>query len=101
MIKITKSFTRPNNSIEWWQKLQESVVLESYRITTYSSKMSNHSIVGSSDGLSWTYKVTWTSQEDYNAYLADPRVIECNEARKTYNAQNGIIESDTEITPID
>ena len=101
MIKIAKSFTRPNTNIEWWQRLPESVPLELYRTTTYGSKMFNHSITGSTNGLSWTYRVTWSSQEDYDAYLADPRVIECNEARKAYNSQNGVIESDTEITPID
>ena len=100
MIRISKTFTRPNSNTAWWFETTDGMEFAAYRVATYGSKLSEPSNAMSPNGLSWTYNVTWTSQADRNAAHADPVFVAAEAKKASYNAANGITESITEINSI-
>lgn len=100
MIRISKTFTRPNTGVTWWHLTSPAETYNVYRLTTYGSKLANPVREESVNGLLWIYNVTWSSQEDYDNYMADSTIARGIELRKSYNAANGVIESTLSITPL-
>jgi len=100
MIKVTKTFIRPNASVVWWITTPAGQNYVGYRQAMYGSKISNQSEtheIESSDGLTWTFSATWDSRADYDAMMADPNIQQAIAARRAYDGQNGIYEADTQI----
>jgi len=100
VIRVSKTFTRQNTGINWWHLTPPAETYNAYRLTTYGSKLTNPIREESENGLSWTYSVTWSSQEDYDNFLADSTIAQGIALRKAYNARNSIIEGTTSITAI-
>jgi hypothetical protein len=100
MIRVSKTFTRPNTGINWWHTTGPAEPYNAYRLSTYGAKLSNPVREDSSNGLAWTYSVTWASQVDYDNFLADSTIAQGIALRKAYNARNSIIEGVTSITAI-
>lgn len=97
MIKVTKTFIRPNASVGWWMTTPAGQNYTGYRQAIYGSKISEQSVSVSSDGLTFTATVNWASRADYDAMMADPTIQQAIAARRAYDGQNGIYEADTQI----
>jgi len=100
MIRVSKTFTRPNTSTNWWYQTADGAEFAAYRVATYGSKLSNATNAISPNGLSWTYNVTWTSEADRNAAHADSVFVAAEAKKASYNAANGITESASVITTL-
>lgn len=100
MIRVSLTFIRPNPGVAWWFQTPDGAAYTEYRMRTYASKVSDPSHSVSSDGLTWTYDVTWTSRADWNAMMADPNIQAFIMARKAYDAQNNITEIPVQITDL-
>lgn len=97
MIKVTKTFIRPNTSVNWWVTTPAGQNFSGYRQAMFGSKISDQSITVSPDGLTFTVTVNWASRADYDAMMADSVVQQSIAARRAYDGQNGIYEADTQI----
>ena len=100
MIRVFKTFTRQSVRKIWWHETTRGAEYSAYRIATYGSKLSEPTSELSPDGLTWRYSVNWSSQEDWNAMMADPIIIASLNARNTYDSQNGMTSSTPEIRNI-
>lgn len=100
MIRVSRTFVRPNTNISWYHETAEGISVSANRVEKYGNKLSNPVTGLSQDGKTWTYTVTWASQEDYNTAMADSLITNGITKRKIYNASNGITESASTITPV-
>lgn len=100
MIRVSRTFTRPNTNVVWFQNTQAGQQVAAERVALYGSKLSEPSNLISQDGKTWKYSVTWSSQADYDTAMADSRIVAGIELRKSYNAANGITESESEIVAL-
>jgi len=100
MIRVSRTFIRPNTNVAWFGTTSAGMDVTAERIALYGNKLSQTSNEISQDGKTWKYSVTWASRADYNTAMADSRIMAGIELRKSYNAANGITESITEINSI-
>lgn len=100
MIRVTKTWIRPNTNIKLFLQTDAGKAFSAYRDATYGNKLSNETRSLSQDGLTWTYSVTWSSAEDRNAMLADPTIQSYAAQGNAYNSANGIFVSDDQIVNI-
>lgn len=100
MIRVSKTFTRPNTSTNWWYQTTDGAEFAAYRVATYGNKLSGESSTFSPNGLTWTYIVSWPSEADRNAAHADPVFAAADAKRTSYNAAHGITESASVVTTI-
>jgi hypothetical protein len=100
MIRVSRTFTRPNTLVAWHHETTAGLSVSAYRASAYGNKMSGQSVQLSSDGLSLTYHVNWASQADFDASRADSQFMAGQSSRQSYNARNGIVESGQTITQI-
>jgi hypothetical protein len=97
MIRISKTFTRPNASVNWWFQTPAGAEFSAYRVATYGSKISEPTNSMSNDGLVWNYSVTWESQQAFDTMMADSVIQAGIAAYEAYNASNGITDTDTTV----
>jgi hypothetical protein len=100
MIRISKTFTRPNSNTVWWFQTTDGIEFTAYRNATYGSKLSDPANAVSPNGLSWTYNITWTSEADRNAARADPIFVAAEAKKASYNAANGITEAPSVVVKL-
>ena len=100
MIRVSRTFIRPNTSIAWFQTTASGMEVAAERVALYGDKLSEPSNEISQDGKTWRYSVNWSSQADYNTAMADSRIVAGIELRKSYNASNGITESESVIVTL-
>lgn len=100
MIRVSRTFTRPNTNVVWFQNTSTGQQVAAERVALYGANLSAPSNTVSPDGKTWTYTVNWTSQADYDTAMADSRIIAGINQRKSYNAANGILESETFIVAV-
>jgi len=95
MIRVTKTFTRPNDTVTWMTSVK-SAPLEAffaYRDATYSKKMANQTDALSADKLTWIHTTDWLSQADWDAFRADPQTQAGLAIMRNYNSSQGITET--------
>lgn len=97
MIRVTKTFIKPDASTDLWFNTPAGAEFSVYRLETYGSKIANFTSAVSNDGLTYTFSVTWASREEYDKMMADPVIISSVQARKDYHNQVGIFEGDNQI----
>lgn len=95
MIRVTKTFIRPNTNVDWWFNTPAGAAYTAYRSSVYGAKITDPSSVLSEDGLTWTYSNTWSSQEDFDAMLADSATQEALADYEAYNLVHGITDTTT------
>ena len=100
MIRVSRTFVRPNTNISWYHDTTEGQAVVANRIAKYGNKLSNHVVEVSADGKTWTQNVTWASRADYDIAMSDSSITNGITKRKLYNNLNGIVESPSTITPI-
>ena len=100
MIRISKTFTRPNTNTAWWFQTADGAEFSAYRLATYGNKLSDSTNEMSQDGLTWRYSVNWPSAADRDVAHADPVFTAATQKRASYNAAHGITETETEINVI-
>jgi hypothetical protein len=100
MIRVSRTFVRPNTNTSWYHDTPEGQIVTANRIAKYGNKLSNPVVNESTDGKTWTHNVTWASQEDYNIAMSDSSITNGITKRKLYNNLNGIVESQSTITPL-
>lgn len=100
MIEVTRSWTRPNTSVEWGQTPAEIVqyIQQNYDQT---GKRLSHSRTPSADNLTLFFTETWNTIEDYNYYQVDPTMRQFWEDRHVIYHAAGIEYGPVTITPID
>jgi len=93
MITITRTETRPTLNVDWYRTPNSFI--------TYIQKYNDirhRTVYGwtlSPDMLSRTHVVSYSSQADYDKFLADPVVMESIQTTTNYNNINNITEQKT------
>ena len=100
MIRITKTFTRPSANVDFWFSTPQGAAFGAYREATYGAHLSSPEAYLTPDMLTWTYSVTWDSQESYDAMLADPVIKEAMAEYEAYNFVHGITDTENQIVTV-
>jgi len=97
MIKITKLTTRPNTNVLW----HFDAGFYSHMNDTYvqPGKCILSSNAFSEDGLQMTWTSFWDTEENYNAYQADPLFTVYWNLKQEYYDTNGVVMSANQIEP--
>ena len=97
MIKSTKTYTRPNTTVSFFNHQAEiNQETKIHMKTTYidTGKMVSTETSTSPDQLTITAVVTWFSQADLDQFTNDPIIVNgVTGLRSAYNAAFGITES--------
>jgi hypothetical protein len=86
---ITATFARPNTSVPFFEPSEE---IANYIKTNYrqTGKILSSNVSFSSDGLSETHHVVWSSRPTYMAFIEDPQYMALMSARDAHLNQYGI-----------
>lgn len=93
MIKISRTFTRPSDAVDWYQQsaaIPDELFLSRWTHYTDSGKVLVWDTVTSADGLTCEYIAIWRSLEDFHEYDHDPYLDQWWDFRDQYNNENGI-----------
>ncbi len=92
MIRITNVFQRPTADVPFHNVNMTPELFEHIK-TTYkdTGKLVTIEVTKSEDLLTQTAVWGWNTQEDYDAYLADPRIQQWLTTIAEHNEQHGII----------
>jgi hypothetical protein len=95
MIRVTKTFTKPNATITWATSVASAPLAAffAYRDATYGKKMANQTDALSADKLTWIHTTDWLSQADWDAFRADPQTQAGLAIMRNYNSSMGITET--------
>jgi hypothetical protein len=99
MIEVTRSWTRPNTSVEW------DVVppdLREYIRQTYEQTGKRLSVTrtDSEDQLTRTHSEIWDSENDYNAFQADTSLRQYWSSKRAVYQAAGVTYGPVTITPV-
>lgn len=93
MIKVTRTYTRPNTNVAFHTKvINASHLVENYDKTKKRLYIKNEL---SEDRLSLLHIALWDSHESYEEHRRDPKCIEYFNARDAYNQRVGITQTET------
>lgn len=96
MYKIIRTFSRPSTTVEFWGEDHPLVSAEhrAYRKETYTDtgKFISKEHELSEDGLLRTTTAIWASQDDFEYFITDQRIItELEIPGNQYMEANGIV----------
>ena len=85
---VTKTFSyrRPDTSIDWYINADTANLLNEYET---SKKITSKSISGA-DGLEKTYNLVFSSEDDFQTFIQEDKIIAHMAKRHSYNLSNGI-----------
>jgi hypothetical protein len=96
--QVTNTFTRPTAGVNFHLVNMPDTYIQ-YVITNYKStnKIVDLTSDISTDGLTLTAVWTWANKAEFDAWSADPVVIENQQNRDAWNEANGITMQQTAV----
>ena len=85
---VTRTFIyrRPDTSIDWYTNADTANLLHEYET---SEKITSKSTSGA-DGLEITHSIVFSSEDDWQAFIAENKVLDHVSKRDSYNSSVGI-----------
>jgi hypothetical protein len=85
---VTRTFIyrRPDTSIDWYIADDTDKILHEYET---SEKITSKNISGA-DGLEITHSIVFSSEDDFQAFIAEDKILDHVSKRDSYNSSVGI-----------
>ena len=98
MIRVTKTYTRPNITVKFHNEVLDGTHFRTAYGQTGKRVAVNNTY--SEDGLNWYYESFWLNLSMYEEQLNDPICMVYSNDRDVYNNSNGITSTPTVVEEV-